>query len=383
MLKTYFVDRLFDGNDFRDNQRISVLNGKITGIVDAVLDPSDHHISGLLAPGFIDVQVNGGGGVLFNNDSHKDGLSTMVAAHQRFGSTSMLPTLITDGLATMERAASAMAEAMASQVKGIAGIHFEGPHLSQPKKGIHPQQHIRPITDQEIALFMRKDLGQVLVTLAPENISCDVIRDLVNNDVIICLGHSNASAKQVEDALQAGATGFTHLFNAMSPLSSREPGMVGMALLDESSFCGLIVDHFHVDKQVCKLAIKCKGPQHIMLVTDAMSHVGSTQKSVTFAGMEISREGNKLTIEGGRLAGSSLDMASAVRNTHIDLNLSLADSLKMASLTPAKFLGIDSFKGKIANHYNADWVVLDDQLQVVQTWIDGEQVYPSNNRVTP
>lgn len=375
MLKTFYVDHLFDGDDFKQSQRITVENGIVTSVLTEAVQPNDIKIDGLVVPGFIDVQVNGGGGVLFNTQPDVKALQCIATAHQKFGTTTMLPTLITDSYSQMQRATAAMAEAIEIGVLGITGIHFEGPHLSEPKKGIHPKQHVRAISDSELALFMRKDIGQVMVTLAPEVIPSDVITELVQNDVIVCLGHSNATSAQVNNALECGATGFTHLFNAMSPLTSREPGVVGAALLDENSFCGLIVDHFHVHQQSCQLAIKCKGTEHIMLVTDAMSHVGSSQVTATFAGMEIKRQGNKLTIEGGRLAGSSLDMASAVRNTHQDLNVDLADSLNMASLTPAKFLKVDQFKGKIAAHYNADWVALDEQQQVLETWISGETVY--------
>lgn len=375
MLKTFYVDRLFDGDDFKQSQRITVKNDKVIAVVAGKAQPTDIHLKGLVVPGFIDVQVNGGGGVLFNTQPDIEALGCIARAHQKYGTTTMLPTLITDSYTQMQQAAAAMADAIANGVDGIAGIHFEGPHLSEPKKGIHPQQHVRAISDRELALFLRKDIGQVMVTLAPEIIPTEVIKELVQNDVIVCLGHSNATSAQVNSALKCGATGFTHLFNAMSPLTSREPGMVGAALLDDNSFCGLIVDHFHVHQQSCQLAVKCKGAEHIMLVTDAMSHVGSNQVTATFAGMEIKRQGNKLTIEGGRLAGSSLDMASAVRNTHQDLNIGLADSLNMASLTPAKFLKINQHKGKIATHYFADWVALDEQQQVLETWISGKQVY--------
>lgn len=375
MNKTIFVSALFDGQEFKQNQCIRLVDGKITGINDGLAAQADEVIDGLLVPGFIDVQVNGGGGVLFNNRPHLSSLKTMSLAHQAFGTTSMLPTLITDAYHTMAAAAEAMAEAISSTMPGILGIHFEGPHLSQPKKGIHPQHHIRAITDRELDLFTRQDLGQIIVTLAPENVSPDVIAELVKQGVIVCLGHSNASAGQVARALQAGATGFTHLYNAMSPLTGREAGMVGIALLDDSSYCGLIVDHHHVSHASCKLAIKCKGADKIMLVTDAMSHVGSEQTTETFLNMEIVREGDKLTIAGGTLAGSALDMASAVRNTHKNLQIPLAQALQMASLTPAKFLTLDHQLGRIKPGYHADWLSLDTDLQVVQSWIAGEKVY--------
>ena len=375
MKQTFYAAQLFDGQEFKHNQCIEVENGEIIALSEGQAEQAQYLLDGLLVPGFIDVQVNGGGGVLFNNHPTLASLVTMSRAHQVFGTTTMLPTLITDGYATMSAAANAMQQAISSGLSGVCGIHFEGPHLSQPKKGIHPQNHIRSISDQELALFTRQDIGKVIVTLAPENVSPDVIRDLVNQGVVVCLGHSNADAQTVEAALQAGATGFTHLYNAMSPLTGREAGMVGTALLNESAYCGLIVDHHHVSDASCKLAIKCKGTDKIMLVTDAMSHVGSDQLSEIFSGMEIMRDGDKLTIAGGTLAGSALDMASAVRNTHLNLQIPLAQSLQMAALSPATFLGLSNHYGQIKPGYRADWVSLSTDLQVNQTWIAGNVVY--------
>jgi N-acetylglucosamine-6-phosphate deacetylase len=373
-MQRFFAEHLFDGITIKKNQMITVENGEIHSIKSAQLPDDATQLLGLVAPGFVDVQVNGGGGVLFNNQPSVDTLITMSRAHQNYGSTAILPTLITDDIETMQLAADAVASAIAQKVKGIIGIHFEGPHLSQPKKGIHPTQHIRSISPEEMALFKRTDLGLVCVTLAPENVSVELIKELVEANVKVCLGHSNASSVQTLAALQAGAQGFTHLFNAMSPLQSREAGMVGTALLDSTSFCGLIVDHQHVDKTSCQLAIKCKTPERIMLVTDAMSHVGSDQIELQFAGMQINRQGNKLTIEGGRLAGSALDMASAVRHCVQDLHCSIQDAIKMASSSPSTFLGLQQQKGYLAPGFDADWVVLTEQYYVHATYIAGEQV---------
>ena len=373
-MQRFFAEHLFDGITIKKNQMITVENGEIHSIKSAQLPDDATQLLGLVAPGFVDVQVNGGGGVLFNNQPSVDTLITMSRAHQNYGSTAILPTLITDDIETMQLAADAVASAIAQKVKGIIGIHFEGPHLSQPKKGIHPTQHIRSISPEEMALFKRTDLGLVCVTLAPENVSVELIKELIEANVKVCLGHSNASSAQTLAALQAGAQGFTHLFNAMSPLQSREAGMVGAALLDSTSFCGLIVDHQHVDKTSCQLAIKCKTPERIMLVTDAMSHVGSDQIELQFAGMQINRQGNKLTIEGGRLAGSALDMASAVRHCVQDLQCSIQDAIKMASSSPSTFLGLQQQKGYLAPGFDAYWVVLTEQYYVHATYIAGEQV---------
>jgi N-acetylglucosamine-6-phosphate deacetylase len=378
MSKTYLATFLFDGQQIQQNMLLQCDDGLITDIRPHAGQDFDELLEGLLVAGFIDVQVNGGGGALLNNEPNLAAIKTMLKAHSQFGTTAMLPTLITDQISVMHHAADAVAEALVEKVKGIIGVHFEGPHLSQPKKGIHPAGHIRPITDKELAQFCRQDLGKVVVTLAPENVSADIIKHLVSVGVKVCLGHSNADSDTVFAALAAGATGFTHLFNAMSPLTSREPGMVGAALLDEQSYCGLIVDHHHVHPQCCKLAIKTKGVNKIMLVTDAMAHVGSQQDSLDYFDTIITRKGDKLTVPDGTLAGSALDMASAMRNTHRDLGVTLVDALNMASATPAEFLGLQNHLGKLAPGYQADFVLLDDKQHVLASWIAGHKVYDLN-----
>lgn len=375
MSKTYLATSLFDGQHIQQNMLLHCDGGLITRIEPHTGQAFDERLEGLLAAGFIDVQVNGGGGALLNNEPSLATIKTMVKAHGQFGTTAMLPTLITDQISVMYCAADAVAEALVTKVKGIIGMHFEGPHLSQPKKGIHPASHIRSITDKELTQFCRQDLGKVVVTLAPENVSADIIKHLVSVGVKVCLGHSNADSDTVFAAIAAGATGFTHLFNAMSPLTSREPGMVGAALLDEQSYCGLIVDHHHVHPQCCKLAIKTKGANKIMLVTDAMAHVGSQQDSLDYFDTVITRKGDKLTVPDGTLAGSALDMASAVRNTHQDLGVTLADALNMASATPAEFLGLQNHSGRLATGYQADFVLLDDKQHVLASWIAGNKVF--------
>jgi len=374
VITTYIARALFDGKEIRNHVAVSVEHGRIVSLSDVMNDmPSGIHLNGLLVPGFIDVQVNGGGGVLFNAAPNVDTLKIIAAAHIKFGTTAMLPTLITDKFSVMQQAADSIADAVAQQMDGVTGIHFEGPHLSNAKKGVHFEHFIRSVNDKELALFCRKDMGKVIVTLAPENVPVDVIADLVSQGVRICLGHSNANSKTVMRALEAGASGFTHLFNAMSPLEGREPGMVGCALLDKDSYCGLIVDHQHVHPKSCQLAIRTKGADRIMLVTDAMSHVGSTQKSLPYFDTVITRNGDKLTVPDGTLAGSVLNMARAVRNCHIDLAVSLEASLQMASSTPANYLGIGDIYGQLKPGYRADMVLLDEKYNVASSWIAGQQ----------
>lgn len=369
----YLARRLFDGWHWHENRTISVEDGVITGF-SLVDDSAATVLEGTLVPGFIDVQVNGGGGVLFNQTPTLACLDAMVAAHARFGTTAMLPTLITDDIHKMAQAADTVAEALARQRPGIIGIHFEGPHLSLPKKGIHKAQHIRRLSSAEMALYCRADLGVRLVTAAPENLHPDDIRALVAAGIKVCLGHSDADFDLVQQALAAGASGFTHLFNAMSQLGSRQPGMVGAALTG-NGVCGIILDGHHLHPACARLAYLAKGAQGLMLVTDAMAAVGSSDSEFAYFDDTLYRQGDRLTDKDGRLAGSALDMASAVRNAMAQMHIAQDQALAMASRTPAQFLGLAD-KGLLEPGKQADMVLLDDQGQVSASWIAGKQTWP-------
>ena len=373
-MKQYIAKRFFSGESFFENVCFNVVNGKIDALF---CEPSADAVKldGLVAPGFIDVQVNGGGGAFFNAEQSVECVANIANAHGQFGSTAILPTLITDSLDVMTRAADAMADAIKSNTAGIVGIHFEGPHLSLPKKGTHSEQYIRPLSDDEFAVFERNDLGLKLVTIAPENVSTQDIRRLVAAGVKVSIGHTNADYKTVMAAIEAGADGFTHLFNAMSPFTSREPGVVGAALADTQSWCGLIVDGHHVHPASAKLAIATKTRGKIMLVTDAMPPVGTSDTEFDFFdGRKVIRTGDRLNSTTGELAGSVLDMASAVRNTVNTLDVSLSESLRMASLYPAQYLALDTCKGRLAVGFDADFVVLDNDLYAVDSYIKGQRI---------
>ena len=364
------VSRLFDGEKWFDNVCVSIENGNIQTMAPATGPVT----AGILAPGFIDIQVNGGGGALFNSAPNVQTLRTMQSAHGRFGTTAMLPTVITDAVEVMQQAADAIAQAIRDRQPGIIGVHFEGPHLSVPKKGVHPQQHIRSLSTEELALYGRTDLGVKLVTVAPENVSPQQIRELTALNVIVCLGHSNADAATVQAALDAGATGFTHLYNAMSPLTSREPGMVGVALADPDSWCGVIFDGYHMHPVAAKVALAAKPKGKLLIVTDAMSPVGTDATEFKLFDGKVIRQGNKLTDTEGRLAGSVLDMASAVRYAIESLEVVPDEALRMASLYPAQFLQ-RSCLGRIAPGCQADLVLLDQHWQVNACWIAGKQCF--------
>lgn len=375
MKQTIIADRVFDGKTLHTDLAITFEDGHLLAF-DSAKGARESRHAGLIAPGFIDVQVNGGGGVLFNSSPSVEGIEAIGKAHAKFGTTAYLPTLITDDVDVMYKAADAVAAAIEANSAGVLGIHFEGPHLSVPKKGVHPQSYIRRISDAELAIFSRQDLGVKVVTLAPENVSPEVIQALVKAGVKVCLGHSNADYDTVKAALAAGATGFTHLYNAMSALDSRSPGMVGAALESTEAWCGLIVDGHHVHPASARIAINAKPKGKVMLVTDAMPPVGlDDEASFELFGTQVIRAGDRLNAVTGELAGCVLDMAGAVANTVNMLGLAPEEALRMASLYPAEFLGLSDKMGQLQVGRRADMVLLDDRFSVQQTYIGGELAF--------
>ncbi|MCH9692761.1 MAG: N-acetylglucosamine-6-phosphate deacetylase [Gammaproteobacteria bacterium] len=376
MVQILLAEQCFDGTQIHRNLAVTCDGGRIVSVENAtkIKNPDCvQKFTGLLAPGLIDVQVNGGGGVLFNNTPTVSTLKQMGAAHARFGTTGFVPTLITDRLEVMQRAADAVSVALRSKVPGVLGIHFEGPHLNTAKKGTHEARLIRSLTNAELMLYARKDLGTKVITLAPETVSPQAIQQLVSLGVKVCLGHSNANGATVSAAIAAGATGFTHLYNTMSPLQSREPGMVGMALISDSAWCGLIADGHHVNSEVMELAIRAKPQGKLMLVTDAMALVGSEDTQFPLFERTVSLHGDRLTSSTGELAGSQLNMMAAVHNIHQWCGLEIIEALRMGGLYPAQFLG--SSGGRIVAGAPADFILLNNALQLKKTWIAGQEIF--------
>ncbi len=331
------------------------------------IDISDH----FLVPGFIDTQVNGGGGAFFNDAPTVDTLRTIASAHQTFGTTALLPTLISDDLDIVAEAIAAVDSAIQLGVPGVVGIHIEGPFLSSAKKGVHNPNKFRRIDEAAVALLTSLKNGVTLVTLAPEETTPDMIARLVEAGVIVSAGHTNATYGETIEAVDAGLTGFTHLYNAMAGLNSREPGVVGAALDNRSTYAGVIVDGHHVHAASLRIAMYAKGTEKIMLVTDAMPSVGAADKNFILQGHEITVEGGRCTTVDGTLAGSDLDMASAVRNAAAMLEVPLAVAVQMASANPARFLGLEGTQGDIKAGMRADLVLLDSNQKVQQVWISG------------
>jgi N-acetylglucosamine-6-phosphate deacetylase len=347
----------------RDGRIEALTNGEVIGAEAVDLQGQQ------LVPGFIDTQVNGGGGVLFNENPCVDAIAAIGEAHRRFGTTGFLPTLISDDLHVVEQAIDAVREAIARQVPGVLGIHIEGPFLSHDRRGVHDAGKLRALDGEAVKLLSRPHGGVTMVTLAPEETTPELIRALDAAGVIVSAGHTDATYDELQPALANGLRGFTHLFNAMSGLGSREPGAVGAALSSDS-WCGLIVDGHHVHAATLKIALRAKRLDRFMLVTDAMPSVGADTRSFQIQGRKITVNGDKIVDDEGRLAGAHLDMATAVRNSVRLLNLELPDAVRMASASPAAFLKLQDV-GRIAPGQRANLVILDANLDVQRTWIDG------------
>jgi N-acetylglucosamine-6-phosphate deacetylase len=375
MLLAFRNGKILTDQGIEPERTLLVRDGRIEAVVGArEIVGADRVVDlggSLLAPGFIDCQVNGGGGELFNDDPSVQTVATIARAHRQFGTTGFLPTLISDDLDVVARAIDAVRDAIAAGVPGVLGIHVEGPFLNEERRGVHDASKLRELDADAVELLSRPHGGVTLVTLAPERTTPGFIRELSDAGVIVSAGHTNATYDQLQPAFAAGLRGFTHLFNAMSPLGSREPGAVGAALASETSWCGLIVDGHHVHPEVMKLALRAKRHERFMLVSDAMPSVGAAMKSFVLNGRPIKVADRKLVDEEGRLAGADLDMASAVRNAVRMLDLPLVDAVRMASANPAEFLALRDV-GRIAPGQRANLVQLDDDLQVLETWIDGQ-----------
>ena len=365
--------RVVLGKEVREGLCVVIEDGRIAAVTD---DPpagiQQVDLGGqLLLPGLIDVQVNGGGGRLFNTDPSVETIEVMAAAHRRFGTTGLLPTLISDDLSVVSTAIQAVDAAIEQGIPGVLGIHIEGPFLSNIRRGIHLASKLQRFDDSFVEVLCSARNGRTLVTLAPECISPAQITRLVEAGVIVAAGHSDADYETVRAALDAGISGFTHLFNAMSQLTNRAPGMVGAALEDPSTFAGIIVDGHHLHPATFRVALQAKGIDRLMLVTDAMATVGAGDGEFMLQGRAIRREGDRLVSPEGTLAGSTLTMAAALANAVEQGRLDLASAAIMATSTPAAFLGLGRETGLIEPGLRADLVAIRDDFTVTQTWIGG------------
>ena len=368
--------RVFDGETIREGLAVVIDGPRIVDVglehtLAFGLDRRPLH-GGLLAPGFIDVQANGGSGALLNDHPSVNCVRRIAESHRVFGTTGMLPTVITDAPVVLASAIEAVKTARAAGVPGVFGIHIEGPFLDTERKGAHAARFIRALTGKDVEVIAGADCGIVMLTLAPNRVAPCLIKSLAGKGVLVSLGHSEATVAEVEIALAAGARAFTHVFNAMSQMNGREPGMVGAALSDRESYCGLIADGHHVHDAAMKVALAAKRKNRMMLITDAMPSAAGGPDSFELQGRAVRRENGRLQLDDGTLAGSDLTMDEAVRYCVNRLGVALERALRMASLIPAMFLRCDNELGRIAPDYLASLVHLSDDLRVQQTWIDGK-----------
>ena len=369
--------RLFDGERVFENRDVVLAGGLVTDIVatgDADASGCELHDLGgnLLAPGLIDLQVNGGGGVLFNDAPTVASLRAIAAAHRSFGTTAFLPTLITDSDTVMDEAVAAVAAAIRERVPGIIGIHLEGPYLNPRYRGVHDAARMRDFDAESMARITSLREGCTLLTVAPEIVSVEIISQLKERGIVVFGGHSAATYEETRRALDAGMSGFTHLFNAMSPLTSREPGMVGAALEDKDSYVGIIADGYHVHPATFGVTVAAKQTGKTLLVTDAMPTVGSEIRSFDLFGSTIRAEGGRCVTADGTLAGSDIGLITAVKNACRFAGIDQFEALRMASTYAAEAIGLADQMGYIRPGYRANLIELDASMQVRKSWIDGE-----------
>lgn len=373
--------RIFDGDAWHQDTALLIADGVIEGIVARRDIPAGVQVTeagAMLVPGFIDLQVNGGGGLMLNDKPDVDTLEIVCKAQMAFGTTAVLPTLITDTREITRSTIAAGVEAAKRKVPGFLGLHLEGPHLSLARKGAHDPQLIRPMDaeDEAALIAARPSMPVLLTTIAPESVKAEQVKLLSDAGIVISLGHTDTSYRTAKDYAEAGASMATHLFNAMSQIGNREPGLVGAAVNIPTLSAGLIADGIHVNPAAMHIALKAKnGPARIFLVSDAMATIGTDLTSFQLNGRTIKRENGRLTLENGTLAGADLDMISAVRFMHEKMGYSLDEAIRMASLYPAEAVKQEHRLGRLAKGYAANAVQLTDELDVSGTWIDGKKVF--------
>jgi N-acetylglucosamine-6-phosphate deacetylase len=370
-----FAERVFDGRSWQEDRAVLIEGGRIRALASLSEVPPGYEEQRLppgaiLAPGFIDLQVNGGGGVLLNDAPDAEAMRAVARAHRRFGTTGLLPTLITD---SREKTIATIAAAReAAGLEGVLGLHLEGPFINSARAGVHRKAYIAQAEMADLEwLGALADCGSSIITLAPECVPTGFIQALTSRGIQVCAGHSEASAEQTRAAMDEGLTGVTHLFNAMPAFAGRTPGVVGTSLADDRLTAGLIVDGLHVDPVSVRAAFRAKGRDGIALVTDAMPSVGAEIAHFDLMGTNISLKDGKLVTDEGTLAGAHLDMASAVRNAMELAEIALDAALTAATFTPARFLGLDKERGAIVPGARADLVALTPDVHVLGTWVNG------------
>lgn len=370
----FHARRIFDGTTWHEDAALIVADGLVLDIVPARDAPDAERVEGALVPGLVDLQVNGGGGVLFNNDITATGIETICTAHSAFGTTSVMVTLITDTADNTHAAIKAGRDALGAS--GFLGLHLEGPHLDLARKGTHDPALIREMDASDLATVTAaaSAFDHMICTIAPESVSLDQVTALADAGVTVSLGHTGCDAAKAGEYANAGVSMVTHLFNAMGQLQHRAPNLVGAALDDGRLWAGLIADGFHVSDAAMRIALRGKaGPAGIFLVSDAMSTIGTTLTDFTLNGRQIYRADGRLTLADGTLAGADIALIDAVRYVHQSLGLPLEVALNLASLAPAQAMGITD-RGHLRPGARADFFDLTSDVTAAGAWIAGQQI---------
>lgn len=375
-MRAIYSPAVFDGEHEHAEAVVLIEGDRIVGL--AAEAPPGFELDvlpdgAILAPGFIDLQVNGGGGVLLNHRIDVEAMAAIAAAHARAGSTTILPTVISGTRPELHAALHAARAALAQGVPGVGGLHLEGPFLAPTRRGIHPASHITAPDAADIEMLTAKFPGPLLLTVAPDVVSSAMVRQLVKSGAIVFAGHTDADYETVLAGFDSGITGFTHLFSAMSQVTPRAPGAVGAALVDPRPFAGIIVDGLHVHPAAIRIAFNAMGPDRLFLVSDAMATAASSLDRFMLYDVEISLHDGKLTDAAGTLAGAHLTMAEAVANMVHRVGVMRHDALRMATATPADVAGFTD-RGRIAPGLRADLVALNHKLEVIDVWQGGQRL---------
>ena len=377
MKQALLGSQIFCGERFYDDHALLVEGKSIVDIVDKNNTPDNFNKieldQGILAPGFIDLQVNGGGGVLFNNSPNKKSLNTIIKAHQFYGTTSVMPTVISDSLEVLEQCITTVTEEIKNN-SSLLGIHIEGPFFNTKYRGVHQKQYISTINSDYLNLFESLKGLPVMLTLAPECISSKELKHLTSLGIKTLAGHSDASYDELDDAIKNGLDGFTHLFNAMGQISAREPGVVGAALHFENTFASIIVDLHHVHPSLIQLAYQLKPKGKLFFISDSMATINHGKPSFELYDEVVNESDGRLVNSEGKLAGSSITQIDAVKNAYQKCNIPLNQALAMASRYPAEYLGIENHLGSLKPGYRADLVHFDSNFKVHNAWVSGKQI---------
>ena len=369
--------KLFNGIDFIEHKALLIEDQHIAGIVNEDAIPTDFQVKklegGILSPGFIDLQVNGGGGKLFNNSPDKESLNTIISAHQYFGTTSIMPTVISDSLNILQKCTDTISNEIDNN-HSLLGIHIEGPFFNVKYRGVHQKQYINTINASYLNLFETLDKFPVMLTLAPECISIKQLKHLKSLGFKILAGHTDANYDQLEEAIKYGLDGFTHLFNAMGQISAREPGVVGSAFDFDETSASIIVDLHHVHPSLINLSFKQKPKGKLFFVSDSMATINHGEPSFELYDEVVSESNGRIINSEGKLAGSSITQIDAIKNAYQKCSIPLESAISMATLYPAEYLGVSDYIGQLKKGYRADLAHFDSNFHVQNVWLAGKQI---------